>query len=80
MATRKEDFVSDAQNAARALWDALGRLESLQHEATALNYATTLGTQGGLDSADVIAVVFTTANALRGLLNSGHATNMAKLL
>lgn len=77
---RKAEFVADAKRHTRAIWDSLNALQSLQAEATALDYATTLGTQDGLESADVIAVVFTTADALRALLNTGHATNMAKLL
>ena len=78
--TRKESFVADARRYSRSIWDGINALESLQHEATALDYATTLGMQDGLDSTEVIAVVFTTADALRALLNTGHATNMAKLL
>jgi hypothetical protein len=78
--TRKESFVADARRYSRAIWDGLNALEALQHEATALDYVNTLGTQDGLESADVIAVVFATADALRTLLNAGHATNMAKVL
>jgi hypothetical protein len=78
--SRKDEFVADARRYTRAIWDNLAMLEALQREAIALDYTNTLGTQGGLESADVLAVVSTTANALRGLLNSGHATNMAKLL
>lgn len=40
----------------------------------------TLGTQDGLAPADVGACVFATADALRALLATGHATNLAKLL
>lgn len=77
---RTQDFVSEAQAHTRILWNALNALEVMQREAMALDYATTLGTQNGLESADVIAVVFTTVDAMRTLLNAGHATNMAKLL
>ena len=77
---RKAEFVADARRMTRAIWDNLNALQALQTEATALDYATTLGTQDGIDSADVIAVVFTSVAALRALLDSGHATNMAKLL
>ena len=52
----------------------------LQREATAFDYTNMSGLQDGLESAVVLAVVFTAADALRLLLNSGHATNMAKLL
>ena len=53
-------------------------------EWNALDYGTTLdageGENAGIVRADVGAVVFGTADALRTVLNSGHATNMAKLL
>jgi hypothetical protein len=80
MATRKEEFVSDARRMARAIWDNLNALESLQAEWNALDYINTLGTHDGLAPADVGSVVFDTATALRATLAAGHATNLAKLL
>jgi hypothetical protein len=39
-----------------------------------------VGDNEGYTAAEVGAVVFDTANAFRGLLNTGHATNLSKLL
>jgi len=84
MASRESDFITEARQHNRALWDALNALETLQKEWNALDYGTTLdageGENAGIVRADVGAVVFGTADALRAVLNSGHATNMAKLL
>jgi hypothetical protein len=78
--TRSDEFAADARRYARAIWDNLNMLQSLQAEWNALDYGNTLGTQDGLLPADVGAVVFDTANALRATLAQGHATNLAKLL
>ena len=77
--SRESDFITEARQHNRALWDALNALETLQKEWNALDYGTTLDAGEG-ENADVGAVVFGTADALRTVLNSGHATNMAKLL
>jgi hypothetical protein len=78
--SRKAEFVADVQRANRQIWDGIKQLKALQPECTYMDYGTTLGTQNGVDPADVIAVLFTTTNALEGLLDAGHGTNMAKLL
>lgn len=86
---RKADFVSEARQAARQLWEAINTLKAMQREWNALDYGTTLDDEGdtafigeheGLTPAAVGAVVFDTANAVEGVLNAGHATNLAKLL
>jgi len=84
MADRQADYITEARQAARALWDAILKLEALQSEWNALDYGTTLsdgeGENSGYTKTEVGAVVFDTANAMRGVLNAGHATNVAKLL
>lgn len=84
--SRQSDFVTLARQEDRAIWNALNALEALQREWNALDYGNTLtedafaGANAGLDTAAVGAVVFATADALRAVLNTGHATNMARLL
>lgn len=82
--SRESDYISEARQANRQLWQAINTLVSLQREWNALDYGTTLdnflGENEGLTGAQVGAVVFDTANAFVGVLNAGHATNMAKLL
>jgi len=83
---RQSGFVTEARQAARQLWQAHQTLEKLQAEWDALDYGTTLteeafgGENAPVTAADVSAVVFATANAIRGLLDTGHATNLARLL
>jgi hypothetical protein len=83
---RQSGFVTEARQAARQFWQAHQTLEKLQAEWNALDYGTTLeeaafgGENAPLSAADVGAVVFATADAVRGLLGAGHATNLAKLL
>jgi len=77
-------YYSAARIQARAIWDAIATLEAMQARWTALDSGTTMGdgqgTNYGLTAADVGAVVFATADAMRALLDTGHATNLAKLL
>ncbi len=81
---RQSDYISIARQATRDLWHALNTLESMQHEWTALDYTNTLteftGSNEGLSAGDISDVVFTTTDAIRALLDTGHATNLAKLL
>lgn len=84
--SRQSDFVTLARQEARRLWEALNALEALQKEWNALDYGNTLGAEAfagenaALNAAQVGAVVFDTANAIRAVLSAGHATNMARLL
>lgn len=81
---REQDFITEAREANRRIWDGINTLVALQREWNALDYGATLdagvGENEGITSAEVGSVVFDTANALVTLLNTGHATNMAKLL
>lgn len=81
---RQQDYISIARQQATALWNAINTLEGLQKEWNALDYSNTLaageGENDNLVRADIGAVVFDTTDAIRTLLNTGHATNLAKLL
>ena len=82
--SRQSDYISEARAANRQVWDGINALKALQREYNALDYGNTLpdgsGENDGITKAEVGAVVFDTANALVALLDTGHATNMAKLL
>lgn len=84
MANRQSDYISLARQHNRAIWEGINALVALQREWNALDYGSTLpdgeGDNAGVVKAEVGAVVFDTTNALVGVLNQGHATNMAKLL
>ena len=81
---RDQDFYTDARTNARDLWNAINNLKALQREWNARDFGNTLpigaGENDGLIAADVGAVVFDSADALIVVLDSGHATNIAKLL
>lgn len=82
--SRQSDYISEARAANRQVWEGINTLKSLQREYNALDYGNTLpdgsGENDGITKAEVGAVVFDTANAMVSLLDTGHATNMAKLL
>ncbi len=84
MASREQDYITLARQHNKQVWDGINALAAMQSEWTALDYTNTLedgvGANEGYTAAEVSAVVFTTTNALLGLLEQGHATNMAKLL
>lgn len=81
---RSQDYITEARQVNRTLWDAINTLVSMQREWSALDYGNTLedgtGSNDGVSAAEVGAVVFDTANALVAVLGAGHATNMANLL
>jgi len=81
---READYVGTVRDNARALWNAINNLKSLQREWDALDYGTTLpddtANNPGIAASEVGAVVFSTADAMITVLNAGHATNIAKLL
>lgn len=86
MAGRKNEYVGEVRANVRAWLAATNNLRSMQPEATALNYVSTLtpadleGSLADVAPADVIAVVFTTVDALDAFLEQGHGTNLHKLL
>lgn len=84
MASREQDFITLARQYNRQVWDGINSLKAMQREWAALDYGTILdvgeGDNEGITGAEVGAVVFATTNAFSDLLDSGHATNMSKLL
>lgn len=82
--SRESDFITEARQANRAIWDGINALKALQREWNALDYGAMLdegvGDNTGISAAEVGAVVFDTCTAMEGVLAAGHATNMAKLL
>ena len=82
--SRQADYITAARAANRKVWDGINVLKALQREYNALDYGNTLpdgsGENEGISKAEVGAVIFDTANALVALLDTGHATNMSKLL
>ncbi len=81
---RTENFYANVRAANRQAWDAINNLQALQREFNALDYGNTLpageGINEGITKVELGAVVFATSDAFVTLLNTGHATNMAKLL
>ena len=81
---RGSDFITLARQHNKAIWDGINALVAMQREWTALDYGNTLddgdGANADYTADEVGAVVFDTATALVAVLNTGHATNMAKLL
>lgn len=81
---RQQDFISEVRKHATALLAAQLALEALQTEWNAQDYSTSLadgeGDNSGVTAAAVGQVVFDTTNAVRGLLDAGHATNLTNLL
>ena len=82
--SRQSDYISEVRQTNRQLWEAINKLVSLQREWNALDYSSALeefaGENDRLLRADISAVVFDTVDAFVDLLNTGHATNVARLL
>lgn len=81
---RSQNYISLVRDANRKAWEGINELVEFQREWNALNYGATLpdgsGDNAGITAAQVGAVVFDSANAFVTVLNTGVATNMAKLL
>lgn len=81
---RLSDFISQVRIANKQVYDGLNTLIAFQREWSARDYGTHLpdgtGVNEGLTHVEVGAVIFDTADAISALLDTGHATNMAKLL
>lgn len=84
--SRKNDYVAETRSEVRQLVAALDRLRSKQIEWNANNYGETLtdddliGVADGLHPSDIGAVIFDTVDALDAVLESGHASNLYRLL
>lgn len=91
---RKARFITEARQAAMKVWEGIQELKALQPEWNALDYGGTHledsdvvpnlpdgeGDAAGITPAHIASAIFDTADALEGLLNQGHATNLARLL
>lgn len=85
MANRDEEYVRIARQKAIQLWNAYQDLKAMQDEWNAQDYGNTLtidpdGNNADIAPADVGAVVFATADAIKVVMDAGHATNVTKLL
>lgn len=82
--SRQSDYITEAREATRKVWDGINELVAMQREYNALDYGNTLpdgtGANEGVTRTEVGAVVFDSANAFAAVLAGGHATNLAKLL
>ncbi len=82
--TRGANFISTARDATTEFWKAYQVMLSLQQEWNAQDYSNNLedGVDGnsGVLAADVGAVIFATADAVKVLMDAGHSTNVTKLL
>lgn len=82
--TANESVYANTRQAATELWHALAKLKALQPQWNALDLGNTLppgtGADQGITAAQLGAVIFDTADAITVVMNSGHATNVAKLL
>jgi hypothetical protein len=84
-AAREQDYISLVRVEARNIFEGINRLLALQNEWNALDYGSSLddGINGNNDilATDIGAVVFDTANELKlRIMDTGHKTNLAKLL
>ena len=84
-AAREQDFITLARQHTKDIWDGINALLAMQNEWNALDYGNTLddgeGANAGITKAMVGAVVFDTANELKlRIIDTGHKTNLAKLL
>lgn len=81
---RQSDYITEARQHARQLWDAVNALKALQLEWNSLDYGSTLadgvGENEGYTKTEVGSVVFATTDAILTLFASGHSTNVAGLL
>ena len=79
------DFISNSRAASGALITAIDQLRALRKSSDALNLAETLvpddfAGNTDVDTADVMAVIGTTLDAIETLLAQGHATNLYNLM
>lgn len=85
---RQEDFISNARTLARMIYDGVVGLKAMQNEFNYAGYGSGgadplpagSGENTGILAADVGAVVFDTADALKAVLDGGHGANLSKLL
>jgi len=86
MNARQKQYYIDTIIANRKIWQGINELQALKKEGDAMDLGNTLpdGEQDidleHVTAAQLLSVVYSTSDALQAVLNSGHATNMARLL
>ena len=84
MSSQHQQFYDAVRTANQNVWQSLHDLLTLQSQWDALDYSNTLtdgeGAHLGITKTELGAVTFATADAMKAVLDAGHATNMAKLL
>lgn len=83
MANRPSDFVSEVRQMSTILLQTMNGLDALRREWDGMDLGNTLTDEGAfegensdVDVSDISAVIGTTLDALNGLLNAGHRTNL----
>jgi hypothetical protein len=84
-ANREQDYITIARGHARNIFEGINALLAMQNEFNALDYGNTLddgvGENEGILADDVGSVIFATADELKlRIMDTGHKTNLAKLL
>jgi hypothetical protein len=82
---RKNDFATLVRQQTRVLWDTYHSLLSLQDEWDAQDYTASLASGLAGENAEITvgqlsSVVFDTTNAVKVLMDGGHATNVTNIL
>lgn len=84
MATRGDTYVSDTRASVRSFWESYLHLRSLQSEWDAQDFGNTLTAQLEINSdvtaAEVGAAIFDAMNAVKTVMDAGHATNLTNVL
>lgn len=80
---RGEDFTNSVRDQTKQFWEAYTFLKAQQEEWNAQDYSNTLVVGAGnsdVTPAELGAVVFATMDAVDGLMDAGHATNVTTIL
>lgn len=85
---RQSDFITQSRIFARMIYEGVTGLKTMQNEFNYAGYGSGgadplpagSGDNSGILAADVGAVVFDTADALKTVLDGGHGANLSKLL
>lgn len=83
--SRESDYIGLVRQKTKEFWDSYHTLRALQTEWNALAYGDNLddgeGENAGYTAAEVGAVLFATMDKVKEqIFDTGHATNLAKLL
>jgi hypothetical protein len=82
---RPSDFITQVRQEVTTLLETINHLDGLRLEWDGLDYGNTLelsdfeGTNSEVDTSEIAAAIGTTLDALNGLLNTGHRSNLLKV-